>query len=264
MGRTPTGPWALVGALRDYLASTSWCAWLEVAGSLGRGAGDEASDVDAGAGVSPDGEVSRAAEAALCAALRFGPVAGHLSTPFGRTGTHHAIQYADGRQLSLAVMPATARPGLARGSVAVLDRSGRLTVDFAPSVLRADPDALREWAFLAWWELGDAAKHLRRGSLWRAVTSLEEARRQVWRLLAAREGVDYPLFGAVSVQNADRPVPAWMGESHPVAIEPEAVGRALVALRRGLESVTVDLDEPTVTGLASVVGTRIGSPTEER
>jgi hypothetical protein len=46
-----TGPWRLVRRLQSWAADTPWVEWLELSGSLGRGAGDELSDVDAGIGV---------------------------------------------------------------------------------------------------------------------------------------------------------------------------------------------------------------------
>lgn len=50
------GPSELVAQLADWAQDTAWVDWLELAGSLGRGAGDHWSDVDAGIGVNPDPE----------------------------------------------------------------------------------------------------------------------------------------------------------------------------------------------------------------
>ncbi len=255
----PSGPWLLVEQLRTYLTSTAWCDWFEVSGSLGRGAGDEHSDVDAGIGVHPGIPLPTASRAALRAVLTFSPVAGALTQPFGSPGgpDHHAVQYRDGRQLSLVVMPATARLGLPHGALAVLDRGQRLQRPHPPAVLTADPAAIREWSFLAWWELGDAAKHLGRGSLWRAVTSLENARRHAWQLHADRVGVEYPVFGAVSVENAGLPAPPWIAATMPSAVEPAGLTVAVRALAVGLGELTADCADPDVVGVQSVVWSRV-------
>lgn len=95
-----SGPWQIVAQLRDWAEATPWCQWLELAGSLGRGAGDQLSDVDAGIGVDRDYPFTRAREEALAAAMAFSPVADSLIQPFGTDpapSDHVIIQYADGR-----------------------------------------------------------------------------------------------------------------------------------------------------------------------
>ena len=259
-----SGPWLLVEQLRIYLTSTAWCDWFEVSGSLGRGAGDEHSDVDAGIGVQPGMPLLTASRAALRAVLTFSPVAGALTQPLGSPDgpDHHAVQYRDGRQLSLVVMPASARLGLPHGALAVLDRGQKLQRPHPPAVLKADPVAIREWSFLAWWELGDAVKHLGRGSLWRAVTSLEDARRHAWRLYADRVGVEYPVFGAVSVENAGLTAPPWMSATIPSGVEPAGLTEAVRALAVGLGELTADCADPDVVGIRGVVRSRIDPRSE--
>ncbi|PZF79927.1 hypothetical protein [Jiangella anatolica] len=233
------GPWDIVEALTAWARRTPWCDWVELGGSLGRDAGDELSDVDAGLGVLLDGaRYEERRDAALAAARGYAVVAGELVQHLGSTeqpADHLVLQYADGRQLSLVVMPAGARPGLAPGSQAVFDRSGRLAESFAPSALRAGDGQRREWAFLGWWGLADVAKHAGRGRVWRAIESLHEVRTFVWRLHAAELGVDYPAFGAVSVQNAELPAPAGLAATLPVAADPAAVVAAARALADVLE-----------------------------
>ena len=53
----PNGPRELVGKLTRWVEATPRASWLELSGSLGRGAGDEHSDVDAGVGVSEQGRL---------------------------------------------------------------------------------------------------------------------------------------------------------------------------------------------------------------
>lgn len=207
-------PWTIVEALAGWAAATDWCDWLELAGSLGRGAGDDWSDVDAGIGVDVSGSsYAERRDSALAAARAFADVADTLVQHLGsddRPADHLVLQYRDGRQLSLVVAPADRRTGLPPESRALLDRSGRLAQPHLPPSARATDEQLREWAFLAWWGLSDVAKHARRGRVWRALESLAETRSNVWRLYAAESDVLYPTFGAVSVENADIPAPKGM------------------------------------------------------
>ncbi|WP_116947624.1 hypothetical protein [Jiangella endophytica] len=237
-------PWEIVKALTAWAERTPWCDWVELSGSLGRGAGDRVSDVDAGLGVLLDGVAyEERRDAALAAAREYAVVADELIQHLGspeRPSDHLVVQYADGRQLSLVVMPAQNRPGLAPGSQPVFDRSGRLAQPFAPSALHATAEQRREWAFLGWWGLADVAKHAGRGRVWRALESLHEVRTYVWQLHAAELGVDYPAFGAVSVQNAGLPEPAGLAATLPVAAEPAEV----IATARALADVLEPLAAP--------------------
>lgn len=219
-----TGPWELVERLRSWAEATSWCEWLELAGSLARGAGDELSDVDAGLGVLIEGgSYAERRDAALEAARGFATVADTLVQHLGtaeKPADHLVVQYSDGRQLSVVVMPAGERPGLPPGSRALLDRTGRLATPFVPSSATADDEQQREWAYLAWWALSDVAKHAGRGAVWRAVESLHEARTHAWRLHAARLELDYPGFGVVSVENVDGERPVAMDRTLPASADP--------------------------------------------
>jgi hypothetical protein len=249
-----TGPWRLAGQLRAWAEGVEWCEWVELAGSLGRGAGDEMSDVDAGLGVSRAIPYDEAVALALAAVLRFAPVADSIVQPYGEQRTHLIVQYADGHQLSLVVSVGDQRPGLAPGSQALFDRTGRLRQVFAPSVLTASRDQQREWAFLAWWGLADVAKHAHRGSCWRALTSLNEVRDLVWQLHAASLGLDYPSFGAVSVENAGLPAPYGIEASLCGTAEPSAIIAAAQGLARVLDPLSAHLDVP---GLRAVTFGRL-------
>lgn len=112
----------------------------------------------------------------------------------------------------------------------------------------------REWAFLVWWALGDVVKHTRRGSLWRALSCLDEARALAWKLHAASLAVEYPDFGAVSVENAGLPAPARMQESLPARAEAGIILGAARALADVLGALTADLD---VSGLQQIVTVRL-------
>jgi hypothetical protein len=176
--------------------------WLELGCSLARGAGDEFSDVDCGAGTSdwPD-----ALDGIEDLVIQLGSTVDVMLQPMGRQHRHVFVQYSDGLQLSLVVAPADSRPGLPPGSVALMDKDGQLSRPCTPDAFAAGAAELREWTFLGWIALSDLVKYLQRGSLWEAHARLTEARDLIFRLWAAARGLDYPRFGLTSV--LDAPVP---------------------------------------------------------
>ncbi|MGH3293805.1 MAG: hypothetical protein ACRDP7_18550 [Trebonia sp.] len=232
---------AWLAALPDELAAqrrvlaglTERCAaWplatsLLVGCSLGRGAADALSDIDAALGVdAPRGEAGagrvEAVAAMVAAALpELGLLVDVLLHPAGPAGQHARgifAQFADGTQLDLAVVAAAEiedrrRHGGAPDFVPLYE---------APATRRsAAPDAdgpadeaplaayavtceqVREWAFLGWCALIDADKYLRRGSLWEADSRLHEARHRIWALWAAAQGALYPWHGLSQVLDHD-------------------------------------------------------------
>ena len=212
------------------------------------------SDVDAGLGVADGLPYEELRDATLTAVLGFAPVADSIVQPYGDGLDHLVVQYADGRQLSLVVMPAARRQGLPPGSVAALDRDGVLQQPYHPPSLASSPAQQREWAFLAWWGLGDVAKHAVRGSVWRALHSLDEVRDLAWQLHAASLGVDYPGFGAVSVENAGLAAPGGLAASLPATAERDEIVRAANALALVLEPLSAPF---AVEGLRAVVLERL-------
>lgn len=186
-----------------WARATPWVEWLELAGSLGRGAGDEHSDIDAGVGLLDGGDL----DALEQAVTGFAATAAVLRQPFGPETTHLVCIYQDGRQLSLVVMPSSTRTGLAPEAIALVDKLDRLSTSLDRATWDPDAERRREWAFLACIAAGDTLKHARRGTYWRALRSLTEARDLYLQLVAAQERVVFPQFGAVSLENAGRPVP---------------------------------------------------------
>ncbi|WP_152363134.1 hypothetical protein [Microlunatus speluncae] len=228
-------PNELVVALTTWAEQQSWIDWVELGGSLGRGAGDAWSDLDAGLGVI--GELEQRPAEAIAAASEFAPVAGTLIQSW-QTGSHCIVAYRDGRQLSLVVAPADFRAGRPPESRVLLDRSGRLAEALPADRWTPDSATQAEWVFLAWIAVGDAARHAVRDHRWRALRSLTEGRDLVWQLAAADAGVAFPGFGAVSLENAGRPAPPGLEATHPADLDPdrlldaaEALGRVLAALR---------------------------------
>jgi hypothetical protein len=240
---TGADPRALVEALNTWARRTDWVDWVEIGGSLGRGAGDDLSDVDAGIGVREPpaassmvegdsaGPVSEARIAEARAAVEsFAPVAASLTQLLGGETTHLVCVYEDGRQLSLVLFDADARTGLPPQAVATVDKSGRLSRPLDRT--RWDPDAatVREWTFLAWIAIGDAARHRLRDRPWRALNALTDARDHLWRLWAQSQGLVYPVFGAVTIENADAALPPGIEATHPRDLSAAAFHPALTAI----------------------------------
>ena len=244
MSAIAPGPWDIVDRLCTWAQDTLWCEWLELGGSLAAGRGDQYSDVDAGLGVAGEVSLSAACAAVVEAASSFATVADSLRQNFGVVSApaeHVVVQYEDGRQLSLVVLPASNRPGAPPGARVLLDRTGRLKKTWLPRQFEASVDEQREWAFLSWLHLGDAAKHGRRGNVWRAMHSLDQARDYGWKLYAASRGLDYPSFGPVTVETAKLPPPPGIEASYPREIEPGRIRTAALSLAAVLGPLTEGL-----------------------
>jgi hypothetical protein len=240
-----SGPRQLVRQLVDWATATPWVDWVELGGSLGRGAGDDRSDVDAGLGIVGEGSIESLTASAMDVALSFAAPAAqlvqHLGTP-DDPAEHLIVQYEDSRQLSLVLMPAASRTGLPPEAIAVVDKSGRLASSLPASRFGASPEQRHEWSFLAWIALGDAWKHANRGSVWRSIRSLGEARSFAFQLHAAEVGVRYPRFGEVSLENAGAPLPAGMEGTLPATLEPRDIHDAIHALAPILVRLTAPHD----------------------
>jgi hypothetical protein len=191
----------------------------------------------------------------LSATRTFAPVADSIVEDLsGRA--HLIVVFEDGRQLSLVVIPASIRDGLPPQSKALLDRSSRLANALPESRWAPSAATIRDWSFEAWISVGDAARHAVRGHPWRALRSLTEARDFAWQLWAAEQGVTYPLFGAVSVENAGLAGPAGIEATHPASLLAAETLDAVQSLANLLTPLTVRND---VDGVARVVRARIAA-----
>ncbi len=191
---------------------------LSVGCSLGRGAADPLSDVDAALGVTAAHAASSAAvvgaveEAVVDFLPGYGPVVdvlrAEVATP-ALVVRRVFAQFHDGLQLDLAVLPDT---GIRRGAAAPdfitlyraatqapADQPDRPPVDAFPPADTATPDQIHDWTFLAWIGLADTGKYLRRGSVWEAHHRLNETRDHIWALWAAATGATYPWHGLSQV-----------------------------------------------------------------
>ena len=223
---------------------------LVVGCSLGRGAADELSDIDAALGVdAPRGDAGAGRvttmEAMVVAALpELGALVDVLRHPAARPAStsggsspsspmapsstwrsspmprsRRAAAPAARRLVSLYQAPASAEPDPR------MPADGGASGDEPPDAYAVTGEQVREWAFLGWIALIDADKYLRRGSLWEAHSRLQEARHRIWALWAAAQGAMYPWHGLSQVLDHD---PADL----PPGIESTVAGLDAADLRR--------------------------------
>jgi hypothetical protein len=202
---------------------------LVVGCSLGRGAADELSDIDAALGVdAPRGDAGAgrvtSMEAMVVAALpELGALVDVLRHPTGPASQHVRrifAQFADRTQLDLAVVAdaeieARRCAGGAPDFVSLYQApasaeseprtptEGGASAGEPPDAYAVTGGQVREWAFLGWIALIDADKYLRRGSAWEAHSRLHEARHRIWALWAAAQGAMYPWHGLSQVLDHD-------------------------------------------------------------
>ena len=247
----------VIAALADRCETWPLATSLLVGCSLGRGAGDAMSDIDAALGVDA-GPAEAAAgvvdemEARVVALLpELGEVVDVLREP-GETGGYPVrrifAQFADGTQLDLAVAPeAQIQARLHSGGAPDFVLAYQAADSPAPArqgdgqpqaAYAVTGDQVREWAFLGWCALIDADKYLRRGSLWEAHNQLHEARHRIWALWAAAHGAMYPWHGLSQVLDHDpRNLPPGI-ESTVAGLDPADLRQAAQASAGVLDAVS--------------------------
>jgi hypothetical protein len=236
------------GLLRGLLAALGdddrW-EWLELGCSVAAGRGDALSDLDMGLGFSGTGEPPLDEVEAILRGL--GPVVEVYDSPWD--GRHRWwVQYADGGQIDIVLVPAADRPGRAPGSVALLDRHGRLAEEFRPQALTVRPDEPRRWLLDGWEALSNVAKYVHRNALYEAIEQIHRARTRALQLWAAGEAVQYPSFGLTSLlDDAGATLPAGIDATYATvdrrAILAAALASADVLARSG-EHASAGLDTP--------------------
>jgi hypothetical protein len=254
----------VMAGLLDFCAATPLVTSLTVGCSLGRGAGDALSDIDAALGVAAERGDAGAGrvlpvEAALVRALPgMAPlvdVLRHRAGGPGKLACRVFAQFTDRTQLDLAVIAeAEVRRGDAAPDFVSLYRvpgpDGEYPVTGgqtgAPRASAGDhPPAhvvsggqIREWAFLGWVALIDADKYLRRGSVWEAHSRLHEAREHIWALWAVVVGAIYPWHGLSQVLDEDPGnLPPGI-ESTVAGLDPAGLRRAVTASAAVLAEVS--------------------------
>jgi hypothetical protein len=257
------GQMRIVRGLLDLCATDPDARWFALSCSLARGAGDALSDVDCGIGVAEGTvEAVTARIADLDLGARIDTLVQHW---LGSRPTRRIfVQFTDGTQLDLVVMPVVEGEAVGRApdEVVLYDRDGTLASVRTPEPDRVDGGKVREWTFLAWVALADLAKYLDRGSLWEAHARLAEARDRVWALWGALRGARYPVFGLSQVLDHD---PTDL----PPGVERTVAGLDPVALRTAARDCAAVLTEvsaaaagryptPLPTDLAAHVAGRLG------
>jgi len=217
----------LLLSLLDAVEADTRFRALEVGCSLGRGNADELSDVDVGLWIADDSwDAALSDLEPLLHRLADTVDAVGFDAPWGRW---FFAQYTDGRQLDVAAQRASTALWRPSDSVVVFDRDGILEARAA----RKQADRRGEWAFLAWFELGNVPKYIARGSVWEAIGALEQARSEFLRLHAANLGAAHPEYGVTSIFDAPAgDVPPRLAETYasPDVDEIREAARALAGL----------------------------------
>ncbi|HEY6201553.1 MAG TPA: hypothetical protein VI056_00785 [Candidatus Limnocylindria bacterium] len=184
---------------------------LVVGCSIGRGAADELSDVDAMYAV-VDTAWNDALRDSAGVVRRVGDVIDmhqQIIDPANRElppYQHTFAQYASGVQLDLVVALARERQAPRPDWIVLYDPDGRIVGEAKSNP--ATEEQVRQWMHIALVHLSACAKHLTRGSLWEANAQLDAARAELWRLWAVAERIADPQYGLTAVLDApDAPMP---------------------------------------------------------
>lgn len=184
---------------------------LVVGCSLGRGAADELSDVDAMYAVNDTAWRDTVRDSAAVV-RRVGDVIDmhqQIIEPADRglpAYQHTFAQYASGVQLDLVVAVARERQAPRPDWIVLYDPDERIAGE--PKASAATEAQVRQWMHVALVHLSACAKYLTRGSLWEANAQLDAARGELWRLWAVAERIADPQYGLTAVLDApDAPMP---------------------------------------------------------
>jgi hypothetical protein len=184
---------------------------LVVGCSIGRGAADELSDVDAMYAV-VDTAWRDALRESAGLVRRVGDVVDmhqQVIEPANRElppYQHTFAQYTSGVQLDLVVAIARDQQAPRPDWIVLYDPDGRIVGETKAGA--ATDEQVRRWMHVALVHLSACAKYLTRGSLWEANAQLDAARAELWRLWAVAERIADPQYGLTAVLDApDAPMP---------------------------------------------------------
>jgi streptomycin adenylyltransferase len=184
---------------------------LVVGCSIGRGAADELSDVDAMYAVT-EATWRDAVRDSAGVVRRVGDVVDmhqQIIEPPDRAlpaYQHTFAQYASGVQIDLVVAVARERHIPRPDWVVLYDPDERVAGEAKATA--ATEELVRRWMHIALVHLSACAKYLTRGSLWEANAQLDAARSELWRLWAVAERIADPQYGLTAVLDAaDAPMP---------------------------------------------------------
>ena len=184
---------------------------LVVGCSIGRGAADELSDVDAMYAVL-DTAWNDAVRDSAAVVRRVADVIDMHQQIIDHPNRelpayqHTFAQYASGVQLDLVVSIAREHMPPRPDWIVLYDPDERVVGE--PKATEATEEQVRRWMHVALVHLSACAKYLTRGSLWEATMQLDAARAELWRLWAAAERIADPQYGLTAVLDApDAPMP---------------------------------------------------------
>jgi hypothetical protein len=231
---------ALLRLLLKEVSEDEIYRWLLVGCSLGRNAGDKFSDIDAGVGIADDSwpeGLQKTQELLHKIGHAEDTIVTNFPDEYGNSQHHIIAIYEHNLQLSLVVSRSSSKKGLRPDGVALYDLDNKLSTIWNPPVKITTPDQAREWAFLAWLDLADAAKYLERDSLWEALERLHRARNHTWQLAALASNLDFALYGITQIIDDHAELPT--GTEKTVAdFSRESIREACVNLLDILDDVT--------------------------
>jgi predicted nucleotidyltransferase len=206
---------------------------LQVQGSLGRGTGDQYSDLDVGLVIAEAAWPGFADE--LPALIRrLGDVVDdyYEFQPYGATPQvlRSWIQYLNGIQLDLLVVPATTVLGSGPDGRTLFDPDGLLPRTDNP-MRRSGAVDIARWSFICWGALAETAKNVARKRPVSAIEWLNSARRATISCWAAAHDLDFAAYANVVAATMDVSGP-WLDgleETYPLP-ESTSVGAAALKL----------------------------------
>ena len=236
---------AILASLSTIVERSDQLRWLELGCSLGSGAGDEDSDLDVGIGYAGALGVDRLGLLGESIVNAVGPISGllvHRMDGWPTELCRCAVEYDNGVQLDLVLLPTEWHEGRPDRTLVVVDKDDRLEAMWVPpSSQSPEPFVTREWMFLGWWALSAAAKYIKRRSLFEAADALAEVRKHALQLFAASRHIAYPAFGLVSL--LDFPpfeLPPDLAATYCNPGDPSSVVAAAAACANLLEAACID------------------------
>jgi hypothetical protein len=195
---------AVITALAAAVEANDVWSSLLVGCSLGSERGDEWSDIDAGLAYRTPldaDDLDDAGRDLIASAGTVIDVLVHRLDGMDDTCRRFAVEYADGIQLDLAVVPAPWQRTRSR-DIPIVDKDGDLEhlVEAPAELTRTRArQQLREWVMLGWWAVSDVAKYIERDSLFEAAARIESIRGQALRVHAFAENIPDPVHGLTSL-----------------------------------------------------------------
>jgi hypothetical protein len=176
--------------------------------SIGRGAADALSDVDALYGVTEsqwEAAIGDSAELVRRVAPLIDLYQATLppASPDAHAYQHTFAQYASGVQIDLVVAVAREQQSPRADWVVLYDPDER--VSDAADIVAPSEDQVRGWMYACLIHLSACAKYLTRGSLWEARTQIDLARTELWRVLAIAQQVPDPQYGLTAILDVPDP-----------------------------------------------------------